>query len=84
MSPLGGRVVLFGTEGNYNVESAPNIPNDMDPAITTQWMYSLGIIRNACKNVWFMIRENTEDQKNASGLDKYVIFHNYDRIMWRY
>lgn len=31
-----------------------------------------------------MIIENTEDQKNASGLDKYVIFHNYDRIIWRY
>lgn len=31
--------------------------------------------------MWFMIREKLEDQQNACGLDKYVIFHNYDRIM---
>ena len=40
MPPLGGRVVLFGTDGHYNVEPAPKITNDMampcDPAITTQ------------------------------------------------
>ena len=36
MSPLGGRAVLFGTEGNYKVEPAPKIPHDTDPAITTQ------------------------------------------------
>lgn len=27
-----------------------------------------------------MIREKLENQQNACGLDKYVIFHNYDEI----